>query len=133
MVLIDKSDFEKEKTTVTEKLALQSAADEARKAARAAREFAGLLDDYAKYLTQPMFRQRAAEVHVSALNKLNVVTEGLAASRRWVDESPMTPVAQPLPQDEVNPQTPAAEPSQSPQPRAFRVRKKPAAGKHEIC
>jgi len=83
---------------VSNKDALQSAADEARKAARAAREFAGLLDDYAKYLTQPNFRQRAEDVHRSALNKLNVINDGLAACREWVDQSPVISVAQPVKQ-----------------------------------
>jgi len=73
---------------VSQKEAMQSAADEARKAARAAREFAALLDDYAKYLTQPNFRQRAIDVHLSALNKLNVVTEGLSVCQEWVAQSP---------------------------------------------
>jgi hypothetical protein len=78
----------KEKQKVSQKEALQSAADEARKAARAAREFAGLLDDYAKYLTQPNFRQRAIDVHLSALNKLNIVNEGLSVCQKFVAESP---------------------------------------------
>lgn len=72
---------------MTEKQALQSAADEARKAARAGREFAGLLDDYAKWLTQPNWRQRADEYHRLALNKLNVIKEGLAACSRLIEES----------------------------------------------
>ena len=69
------------------KEALQNAADEARKAARAGREFAGLLDDYAKYLTQPNWRQRADESYRSALNKLNVINEGLAACHKLIEES----------------------------------------------
>ena len=72
---------------LTEKEALQNAADEARKAARAGREFAGLLDDYAKYLTQPSWRQRAEETYRSALNKLNVINEGLAACHKLIEES----------------------------------------------
>jgi len=72
---------------VSEKEALQSAADEARKAARGAREFAGILDDYARYLTQPNFRQRVDDLHLSALHKLRVVNDGLAACNRWVEES----------------------------------------------
>ena len=43
---------------MTEKETLQGAADEARKTARAAREFAALLDDYAKHVTQPGWRQQ---------------------------------------------------------------------------
>jgi hypothetical protein len=58
---------------VSQKEALQSAADEARKAARAAREFAGILDEYAKLITQPNARQRADDTHLSAMNKLRVI------------------------------------------------------------
>ncbi len=72
---------------MTEKETLQNAADEARKAARAGREFAGLLDDYAKYLTQPNWRQRADEIYRSALNKLKVINEGLVACHKLVEES----------------------------------------------
>ena len=72
---------------MTEKETLQNAADEARKAARAGREFAGLLDDYAKYLTQPNWRQRANETYRSALNKLNVINEGLAACHKLIEQS----------------------------------------------
>ena len=78
---------------MSEKEALQSAADEARKAARAAREFARFLDDYAKHLTQPNWRQRADDFHVSALNKLAVINESLAVSHKWVEESLKSPVA----------------------------------------
>jgi hypothetical protein len=72
---------------VTEREVLQNAADEARKAARAGREFAGLLDDYAKFLMQPNWRQRADEYHRSALNKLNVINEGLAVCHKLIEES----------------------------------------------
>lgn len=72
---------------MTKKETLQKAADEARKTARAGREFAGLLDDYAKWLTQPNWRQRADEYHRSALNKLNVIKEGLAACSKLIEES----------------------------------------------
>ena len=81
---------------MSEKEALQSAADEARKAARGAREFAGILDDYARYLTQPTYRQRADNLHLSALNKLSVINDGLAACNRLVEESGSSAVAQPL-------------------------------------
>lgn len=104
--------------------ALQSAADEARKAARAAREFAGLLDDYAKYLTQPNFRQRAEDVHLSALNKLNVINEGLAVCGQWVNESPAISLEPPVKQIveiEVS-NKPLVE--EAPKPRSFRVAKK---------
>jgi hypothetical protein len=72
---------------VSQKEALQSAADEARKAARAAREFAGILDEYAKFITQPNSRQRADDVHLSAMNKLRVINEGLAVCEKWGDEA----------------------------------------------
>ena len=105
------------------KQSLQRGADEARKAARAAREFAGLLDDYAKYLTQPGLRQRADGVHVSALHKLNVINEGLAACQSWVKQGPETPVVQvreeTLEIELPNKQTLAKEPK----PRSFRVAK----------
>ena len=70
---------------MTEKEALQNAADEARKAARAGREFAGLLDDYAKYLTQPNWRQRADDTYRTALNKLNVINDGLAVCHKIIE------------------------------------------------
>ena len=65
---------------VSEKEALQRAADEARKAARRARELAGLLDDYAKYIVQPNWRERADDLRLSASNKVREVNDGLAAS-----------------------------------------------------
>lgn len=72
---------------MTEKETLQSAADEARKTARAAREFAGLLDEYAKYVTQPGWRQKADDLHYSAMSKLRVVNEGLAACDKFIAAS----------------------------------------------
>jgi len=66
---------------------LQKAADEARKGARAARELGGYLDNYAKYLTRPNGRERAKEMHVFALSRLNVLNEGLATCDKWVIES----------------------------------------------
>jgi len=84
---------------VSQKEALQSAADEARKAARAAREFAGILDEYAKLITQPNVRQRADDIHLSAMNKLKVINDGLAACRKWGDEgrgAATAPIAEPL-------------------------------------
>jgi hypothetical protein len=86
---------------VTEKQALQNAADEARKAARAGREFAGLLDDYAKWLTQPNWRQRADEYHRSALNKLNVIKEGLAACSKLIAESTEAAAADSIQQESL--------------------------------
>ncbi len=59
---------------------LQIAADEARKAARAAREAASVLDDYAKYLAQPTFHNKAASLHATATHKLKAVGEALAIS-----------------------------------------------------
>lgn len=84
---------------MTEKEALQNAADEARKAARASREFAGLLDDYAKYLMQPSWRQRAEESYRSALTKLNAINEGVATCQRLIRESTEAAVAESLEQD----------------------------------
>ena len=72
---------------MSEKEALQMAADEARKLARAAREFGGVLDDYAKYLTQQNWRGRADELHLSALNKLSAINEGMASCTQWVAAS----------------------------------------------
>lgn len=54
---------------MTDKETLQSAADEARKAARAARESASILDDYAKYLVQPAYRVKAKAMHATATHK----------------------------------------------------------------
>jgi hypothetical protein len=79
---------------VNQKEALQSAADEARKAARAAREFAGILDEYAKFIVQPNSRQKADDVHQSAMNKLRIVNEGLAACLKSGDEARTSPVAE---------------------------------------
>lgn len=118
------SGLDKEKQRVSKKDALQSAADEARKAARAAREFAGLLDDYAKYLTQPNFRQRADDTHHSALNKLKVINEGLAVCRQWVDESPGIPVPQPIKQTVEIAVSKLPEIIEAPKQRSFRVAKK---------
>lgn len=81
--------------TVSEKEALQNAADEARKVARAAREFSRFLDDYAKYLTQPTRREQAVELHLLALNKLSAINAGLIACSQWVVESSKSAVGQP--------------------------------------
>ena len=80
---------------MSEKEALQNAADEARKVARAAREFSRFLDEYAKYLTQPNWRERAVELHLSALNKLSAINAGLITCSQWVAESSKSAVAQP--------------------------------------
>ena len=76
---------------MSQKQALQGAADEARKAARAAREFAGILDEYAKLITQPNSRQKADDVHLSAMNKLRVVNDGLAVCEKWSTEARTAP------------------------------------------
>ena len=71
---------------MTEKEALQSAADEARKASRAAREAASILDDCAKYLVQPAFHVRATTLHLTAMNKLQAANDALTASDKWMKE-----------------------------------------------
>jgi hypothetical protein len=112
---------------VSQKEALQSAADEARKAARAAREFAGILDEYAKLITQPNSRQKADDVHLSAMKKLGIVNDGLAVCQEW-GETARTAPATPM----VQPAKPAAnsegrgnrEPAPKFQPRSVRVHKR---------
>ena len=122
---------------MTEKEVLQSAADESRKAARAGREFAGLLDEYAKYLMQPSWRQRADESYQLALNKLNVINEGLATCHKLIEESAaaavgdplnhatLSPALQPPTESATNPEQPTAEKAK---PRSIRIAKK-ASGK----
>ncbi len=78
---------------MTEKEALQSAADEARKAARAAREAASVLDDYAKYLVQPDYHVRATAMHANATLKLKTANDALAASDKWMKEQDTDAVA----------------------------------------
>ena len=80
---------------MSEKEALQNAADEARKIARAAREFGRFFDDYAKYVTQPSWRERAVELHLSALNKLSTINAGLITCSKWLAESSKSAVAHP--------------------------------------
>lgn len=75
---------------------LQSVADEARKAARAAREAAALLDNYAKYITQPAFRGQADDLRLTAVSKVTAVTEGMAASYKLLVLSDQTASTQPL-------------------------------------
>jgi hypothetical protein len=110
---------------VTEKEALQKAADEARKTARAGREFAGLLDDYAKWLTQPNWRQRADEYHRSALNKLSVIKEGLAACSKLIEESKEAAAANSIPQEALK-QAATPQPREEKDGRKKRVAEKPA-------
>jgi hypothetical protein len=116
---------------VSQKEALQGAADEARKAARAAREFAGILDEYAKLITQPGSRQKADDVHLSAMNKLRVVNDGLAVCEKWGTEARTAPVEAAAPQQ--SPSAPAlnreARGNREPainkfQPRSVRVTKR---------
>ena len=112
---------------VSQKEALQSAADEARKAARAAREFAGILDEYAKFITQPHSRQRADDVHLSAMNKLRVVNEGLAVCQKWGEEArkaPATHTTQPLKLSVNSEARGNREPAPKFQPRSVRVHKR---------
>lgn len=123
---------------MTEKEALQHAADEARKAARAGREFAALLDDYAKYLMQPNWRQRAQESYRAALNKLNVINDGLATCQKLVEGSAEAAAADSMKQEAVR-QTALQQKSESEtpveqdiveqrRPRSIRIAKK-AVGK----
>ena len=80
---------------MTQKDFLQSAADEARKAARSAREFAGILDEYAKFIVQPNSRQRADDVYQSAMNKLKIVNDGLGVCQKWGNEARNAPAPEP--------------------------------------
>ncbi len=112
---------------MSQKEALQSAADEARKAARAAREFAGILDEYAKFITQPNSRQRADDVHLSAMNKLRVINEGLAVCAKWGETARTAveaPVAPPLERPLGNEARGNREPAPKFQPRSVRVHKR---------
>lgn len=70
---------------MTEKEVLQSAADEARKAARAAREAASILDDYAKYLVQPAFSVKTKAMHATATSKLQAANDALASSNKCLN------------------------------------------------
>jgi hypothetical protein len=109
---------------VSEKEALQNAADEARKVARTAREFGRFLDEYAKFLTQPNWRERAVELHLSALNKLSDINAGLITCSKWVAESSKSAVAQPSEppiKSEVSEKQWIVEPRQ---PRAVQIKKK---------
>ena len=109
---------------MSEKEALQSAADEARKVARAAREFGRFLDEYAKYVTQPSWLERAGELHVSALNKLDGINAGLISCSKWVAESSKGAVARTA---EHAMKSVAGEARGVPEPgtrRAFRIKKK---------
>jgi hypothetical protein len=112
---------------VSQKEALQSAADEARKAARSAREFAGILDEYAKLITQPSARQRADDTHLSAMNKLRVINDGLAVCQKWADEgrkAPLAPIAEPSKPAANNEAHGNREQVARAQPRSVRVHKR---------
>ena len=112
---------------MSQKEALQSAADEARKAARAAREFAGILDEYAKLITQPNVRQRADDIHLSAMNKLKVINDGLAICRKWGDEgrgTAVAPIVEPLKPAPNHEARGNREQVARAQPRAVRVHKR---------
>lgn len=109
---------------MSEKEALQNAADEARKVARAAREFSRFLDEYAKYLTQPNWRERAVELHLLALNKLSAINAGLITCSKWVAESSKSAVAQPSEptiESEVSEKQSVLEPGK---PRGVQIKKK---------
>jgi hypothetical protein len=109
---------------MNEKEALQKGADEARKVARAGREFAGFLDEYAKYLTQPTWRERADELHTAALNKLNVISDGLAACKKWVEESGKIALVEPSEQSIKSEVRERQELPEISKPRGVMVRKK---------
>ncbi len=109
---------------MSEKDALQKAADEARKVARAARAFGGFLDDYAKYLTQHNWRERADELHLSALNKLSTINDGLATCNKWVIESGKIAVAQAPEQIITSEVSETQDIIELSKPRAFRIKKK---------
>ena len=73
----------------------QNAADEARQAARTARELARLLDEYATQLVLPERRQQAEERHLAAALKLQAMTDHLAASDQWREQCGHVVVAGP--------------------------------------
>ena len=109
---------------MSEKEALQNAADEARKVARAAREFSRFVDDYAKYLTQPTWRERAIELHISALNKLSAINAGLITCSKWVAESSKSAVAQPSEPTIKSVESDKQGVLESHKPHSFRIKKK---------
>lgn len=109
---------------VSEKEALQNAADEARKVARAAREFSKFLDEYAKYVTQPSWLGRAGEMHVSALNKLGVINAGLITCSKWVAESSKSAVARTAEHTTKGVAGEGRGVSKPAAPRAIRIKKK---------
>ena len=109
---------------MSEKEALQNAADEARKVARAGREFSRFLDEYAKFLTQPNWRERAVELHLAALNKLSDINAGLITCSKWVAESSQRAVAEP-PEQPVNSEDSEQQKVPGPlKPRAVQIKKR---------
>jgi hypothetical protein len=115
---------------VSQKEALQSAADEARKAARAAREFAGILDEYAKFITQPHSRQKADDVHLTAMKKLAVINDGLAVCQKWGEAArtaavvAVEPPSRPTLNSETRGNREPSAPNVRRQPRSVRVHKR---------
>ena len=71
---------------MTGKEVLLIAADEARDAAQEARELASLLDEYADCLELPDQQERARELHLIALSKLQVVRVALREASADSDE-----------------------------------------------
>lgn len=72
---------------MNQQAALQNAADEARKAAEKAREFADLFEDYASCLLTPELQGRASELHLTAINKMQAIRKAVADSDDWVERS----------------------------------------------
>lgn len=109
---------------MSEKDALQKAVDEARKVARAAREFAGVCDEYAKYLTQRAWQGRAEELRISASNKLAAINDGMATCNNWVIESGKIADAQATEQIITSEVGETRDTNTLRQPRAVRIKKK---------
>ncbi|HEV7376634.1 MAG TPA: hypothetical protein VGN95_18115 [Pyrinomonadaceae bacterium] len=109
---------------MSEKDALQRAADEARKVARAAREFAGICDEYAKYLTQRTWQGRAEELRILTSNKLTAINDGLATCNNWVIESGKLAVARATEQIITNEVSKTQDTKAPRQPRAVRIKRK---------
>jgi hypothetical protein len=68
---------------MTEKETLQSAGDEAPKAATSAQECADILDEYAASLSDPAFMSRAFELRKMLHDKLAEITLAVHASDQW--------------------------------------------------
>jgi hypothetical protein len=115
---------ERKAIEMSDKNALQKAADEARKGARAARELGGFLDNYAKYLSQRDGRERAEETRVFALNRLSIIKDGLATCNKWVIESGKIVVAQILEQIITTEVSETQDTMELSKPRAIQIKKK---------